>query len=101
MVPAQFTTCCTQCGELAAVGSITCDGRPIAIFGCACKMPSKIQMIPNPIRSTCRQAGSAGTAAGEPPGPACSPGCAAAGSHARTVIQASPSTAKISSAMIP
>ena len=32
-VPAQFTTCCTQAGELAAVGWITWDGSPIAIPG--------------------------------------------------------------------
>ena len=115
MVPAQFTTCCTQCGELAAAGWMTCDGSPIAIFGWACKIPSKTQSRPKPIRSTWRHAGSAegppggpagpacppaGAAAGEGPGAACSPAWAA-GSHARTVIQASPSSPKISSAMIP
>ena len=81
------------------MGSITCDGRPIAIFGWACKIPSTTQMRPKPIRSSCRQAGSA--AAAEPPVPAASPAPAAAGSHARTLSQASPSTTKISSAISP
>ena len=35
VVPAQFTRCCTQAGELDAVGSITRDGSPAAIPGCA------------------------------------------------------------------
>src|SRR5215472_19381012 len=35
LVPAQFTRCCTQVGEAAAVGSITCVGRPAGIAGCA------------------------------------------------------------------
>ena len=94
-MPAQFTRCCTHFGELAAMGSMTCDGRPMAIFGWACKIPSKTHSRPKPTRSSCRQSGSAWVAAGGPPG------AAATGSHARTVSQANPSTAKISSAMIP
>ena len=62
-MPAQFTTCCTQCGELAAVGSMTCDGSPTAIFGWACKIPSRTHIRPNPMRSSRRQAGSAAAAA--------------------------------------
>ena len=38
---------------------MTCDGRPAAIFGWACKMPSKIQITPNPTRSSQRPRGSA------------------------------------------
>ena len=114
MVPAQFTTCCTQCGELAAAGWMTCDGSPIAIFGWACKIPSKTHSRPKPIRSTWRHAGSAAApqAAGRSRLPTgrgpCGRGARrrllaawAAGRHARTVIQASPSSPKISSAMIP
>ena len=57
--PAQFTMCWTQPGELAAAGSMTWEGSPAAMAGCACSRPSKIQMMPKPIRSSCRQAGSA------------------------------------------
>ncbi len=42
-------TCCTQAGELAAVGSITWDGRPIAILGWACKMASNSHRLPKPM----------------------------------------------------
>jgi hypothetical protein len=52
VVPAQFTTCCTQCGELAAAGSMTCDESPIAIFGWACRIPSNTHSSPKPTRST-------------------------------------------------
>jgi hypothetical protein len=41
-------------GELAAIGSITCDGSPIAIFGWACRIASNSQRMPKPIRSSCR-----------------------------------------------
>ncbi len=41
---------------------MTWDGRPIAIFGWACKIPSKTHSSPNPIRSSCRQEGSAAAA---------------------------------------
>ena len=54
MVPPQLTTCCTQAGELAAVGSMTSDGSPPAIFGCACRIPSSTHSSPNPIRSSRR-----------------------------------------------
>ena len=53
-VPPQLTRCCTQAGELAAVGSMASEGRPAAILGCACKIPSRIQSVPNPMRSTQR-----------------------------------------------
>ena len=49
--------------------------------------------MPNPIRSSCRPAGSAGSAAPEAADPR--------GGQARTLSQASPSTVKISSAMRP
>ena len=58
-VPAQLTTCWTHTGELAAVGSITCPGRPAAIAGWACRIPSKIHRMPKPIRSRRRPLGSA------------------------------------------
>src|ERR1700685_2791861 len=54
MVPPQLTRCCTQPGEAPALGSITCEASPPAIFGCACKIPSRLQIIPNPTRSTAR-----------------------------------------------
>jgi hypothetical protein len=63
MVPPQFTRCCTQAGEFAAVGSMTCDGMPAAIFGCACKMPSNTQMRPKATRRSRRARGSAGALA--------------------------------------
>ena len=63
VVPPQFTTCCTHPGELAASGAITCDGRPAAMAGCACNIPSKIHNRPNPSRSSRRPAGSAAHAA--------------------------------------
>jgi hypothetical protein len=34
-VTPQFTRCCTQCGELAAAGWMTCEGRPAGILGWA------------------------------------------------------------------
>ena len=71
----------------------------MAIFGWACKIPSKTHSSPNPIRSHCRQEGSAAAVAGVPS--AAAPLAVAAGSQARTVIQPNPSSAKISSAMIP
>jgi hypothetical protein len=54
MVAPQLTRCCTQTGELAAVGWMTSAGSPAAIFGCACKIPSRIQSAPNPMRSSHR-----------------------------------------------
>ena len=54
VVPAQLTTCWTQPGEAAAVGSMTLDGRPAAIAGWACRIPSKIQRMPKPVRSSRR-----------------------------------------------
>jgi hypothetical protein len=49
-----LTTCWTQAGEAAAIGAMTCEARPAAIFGWACKIPSKIQITPNPTRSSRR-----------------------------------------------
>ena len=62
MVPPQLTRCCTQAGEAAAAGSMTCEASPPAILGCACKIPSRIQISPNPTRSSVgpRLPGSAG-----------------------------------------
>jgi hypothetical protein len=81
------------------VGWITCEGRPIAICGWACKIPSSSHKMPKPVRNSSRQAGSAtagpGARASVPvPLPA-------AGSHARTLTQARPSVPKMSSAMSP
>ena len=58
MVPPQLTRCWTQVGEAAALGSMTCEASPPAIFGCACKIPSRIQSSPNPTRSSRRPRGS-------------------------------------------
>ena len=49
-----MTTCWTQAGEEAAVGSMTCAASPPAILGWACKIPSRIQIRPNPTRSSRR-----------------------------------------------
>jgi hypothetical protein len=40
---------------------MTSDGSPAAIFGCACKIPSKIQSTPNPMRSSHRPLASPGS----------------------------------------
>ena len=90
-VPAQFTMCCTQPGELAAVGSMTCEGSPAAMAGWACSSPSMIHRTPKPIRSSCRQAGSGAAGRAAWPGR----------SHSRALTQAMASTAKISSTMRP
>src|SRR6266478_8719277 len=37
MVPPQLSRCWTQGGDAAAIGSITWEASPWAIFGCACK----------------------------------------------------------------
>ena len=97
-MPPTFTRRCTHCGEAAARGSMTCDGSPIAIFGWACKIPSKIHSRPKPMRSSRRQAGSARAG---PCVPASAPAPAAAGVQVRTVTQARPSIAKMSSAISP
>jgi Cu+-exporting ATPase len=87
VVVAQFTRCWTQDGELAAVGSITCDGRPAAIRGCAWSSPSRSHSSPKPIRSTWRPAGSAATARLISPAPPAADG-------RRSATQAMDSTAK-------
>jgi hypothetical protein len=98
LLPAQFTTCWTQPGELAAVGSITCAGSPTAMAGWACSSPSRIHSTPKPVRSSWRQAGSGAAA------------LAAAArmtavsddrSHSLTATQAAASTAKTRNTMIP
>jgi hypothetical protein len=98
MVPPTLTTCCTHRGDLAATGSITRDGNPTAIFGWACKIPSKTHSTPKPIRSSRRQAGSASAGAGAQAELVLAAG---AGRPARIVTQASPSTPKMSSAISP
>ena len=45
------------------MGSMTCVASPPAIFGCACKIPSKIHSTPNPVRSSHRARASAGSPA--------------------------------------
>src|SRR5580698_6386170 len=37
---------------------MTCEASPPAIFGCACRIPSRTQIAPNPIRSSHRPRGS-------------------------------------------
>jgi len=114
-VPAQLTRCCTQAGELAAPGWMTCDGRPTTIAGWACSSPSKIQMMPKPIRSSIRHDGSGSDppaprakrprstrrAVSAPAGPPGLPAAMVAGRHSRTLTQRSASTPKISSAASP
>ena len=77
---------------------MTCDGSPTAIFGWACKIPSTIHSTPKPMRSSRRPAGSARTG---PSVPVAAPAPAPAAAQVRTVTQASPSSAKISSAISP
>src|SRR5579862_6272262 len=69
LVPPQLTTCWTQPGDAAAVGSMTCVASPPAIFGCACRIPSRIQSTPNPTRSSHRPLASAGPPPRRPPPP--------------------------------
>jgi hypothetical protein len=85
--------CCTQLGELAAAGWMTCAGSPSAMDGWACSRPSKIQMTPKPMRSSWRHPGSATVPAGSP---ARIPG---GRSHSWMMTQASASTAKTASTM--
>ena len=74
MVPPTLTRCCTQAGEAAAVGLITCGVMPSGIEAWAWRTPSKIQIRPNPIRSTRRPGGSGSAGAvrgaGADPAPA-------------------------------
>ena len=95
LVPAQFTRCWTQPGELAAAGLMTCPGSPPAMAGWACSRPSKIQRTPKPIRSTWRHNGSAWTAP--------RPGARVPGGRAHSLVtaQASASTPKTASTRIP
>src|SRR6185437_16099074 len=94
-VPAQLTRCLTQPGDPSAAGAMTWPGSPAAIAGCACRMPSKTQSNPNPIRATARPTGSGG----RPPRPA--PRLAKPGSHSRALAQMIASETKISSATSP
>ena len=53
------------------MGSMTCVASPPAIFGCACRSPSKIHSTPNPVRSSHRARASAALRpAARPAGPA-------------------------------
>ena len=60
IVPPTLTRCCTQLGEDAALGWITCVVIPRGIEACICRRPSKIQRNANETRSNHRAAGSAG-----------------------------------------
>ena len=51
------------------MGSMTCVASPPAIFGCACRIPSKIHSTPNPVRSSHRARASAGSPAVGAAGP--------------------------------
>ena len=98
-VPPQLTTYRTQAGD-PAVGLITCGEADHRGLGLQQAVEHPQQAEPDAQHG--RQAARPG-APGGPPGPACRAPAAAAppGSHARTVIQANPSSPKISSAMIP
>ena len=52
------TTCCTHDGDEAAEGVMTPEVSPSGIEFCVWSSPSKIQMIPNEMRSRRRAAGS-------------------------------------------
>ncbi len=93
MVPPQLARCWTQVGEAAAVGAKTCAASPPAILGCACKIPSRIQIRPNPTRSSCRPRGSRGWLRRE--------ALAVAGRHTRAVAHSRPRNTMMSSAMKP
>ena len=97
MVPPQLTRCCTQAGEAAAVGWMTCAASPPAILGCACKIPSRIQINPNPTRSSPRPRASRAPARSAP----ASAGPGAGRRQARAVAQASPRKTMMSSAIAP
>src|SRR6266568_4812061 len=71
MVPPKLTTCWTQPGEAPATGAMTCDGKPPAIFGCACRIASKIHNRPNAMRRNFRDLGSAAGAGRSPAGHRC------------------------------
>ena len=95
LVPAQFTRCWTQPGEAAAAGWMTCEGSPTAMDGWACSRPSKIQMMPKPIRSSWRQPGSA-MASPRPAAP-----LAGGRIHSLIAAQATARITKTQPAMIP
>ena len=83
---------------------MTCDGSPTAIFGWACKIPSKTHSRPKPMRSSCRQAGSAAAgaeAAASAPAAAEAAPAGAAVSQARMLTQLSPTNTKMSRAIRP
>ena len=85
-MPPQLTRCWTHAGDAAAVGSMTWEASPPAIFGCACRIPSSIHSTPNPMRSSRRP-----RASGFPPAALASAPFAAGGAtrQVRAVAQMS------------
>ena len=65
-MPPQLTRCWTHAGDAAAIGWMTWEASPPAIFGCACRIPSKIHSTPNPMRSSRRPRASAAAPAALP-----------------------------------
>ena len=78
------------------MGSMTCVASPPAIFGCACRIPSKIHSTPNPVRSSHRARASAGSPVVAPPVPG-----DAAGRQIRAVAQSSQRNTRMSRAIAP
>ena len=93
MEPPQFTRCCTQAGEVAAAGLMTSCGRPPAICGCACKIPSNTHRIPKPTRSRRRARGSCHGAGAPAAAAPCPP------AQARVAPHATRSSTKMSATM--
>ena len=79
-----------------ADGWITSDGRPSGMAAWACRIPSKIQMMPKPMRSRRLARGSAVIPAAAVP-----PSARADGAHSRTLTHRRASRKKISRATIP
>ena len=53
-----LSRCCTQVGDAAAAGLMTCGAIPSGIEDCPWRTPSKIQMSPKETRSKRRATGS-------------------------------------------
>ncbi len=61
-VPPKLTRCCTHVGDAEAAGRSTWEGMLSGMADCPCKIPSKSQMRPKPMRSTRWATGSGGPA---------------------------------------
>ena len=78
------------------MGAMTCVASPPAIFGCACRIPSKIHSTPNPVRSSHRARGSTVPPEVALPGPA-----AVADRQVRAVAQMSQTNTSMRRAIAP